>query len=162
MPSPLIATVTWIESGSSADGAPIANLDPALGPQAAIELPPLPPLETEAIVADAFESARAAASSADAEAVQRLQGVYLGQIRGRLSRVLEMAMAEYPGASGRCEAQIIQNERGEVMEVDLEACAFDARSLHLLAAAIRRASPLPSPPSGLAMGSSLTLDLSRL
>lgn len=160
---PLIAAVTLIDSTESPRGAPAALIEVSVpDPRVTLTLPLLPPLAVDALQADSFDLAREAQTGAETEELERLQGVYLGQIRGRLSRVLEMAVAESGGASGPCEARVIQNERGEVMDIDLDACAFDAWSKHLLADAIRRASPLPSPPAGLAMGSSLTLDLSRL
>lgn len=157
---PLIALVSLTEPSAPAAGAPVSLLLDIPDLQAAIELPALPPIEVAAVVADAFESTREVESGGDGAEIERLQGVYLGQIRGRLSRVLEMALANLSNAGGSCEAHVIQNERGEVLDVDLEACTFDAWRKTLLASAIRRASPLPSPPTGLAMGSSLTLDLS--
>ncbi len=156
----LIAAVSLSEPSSPAAIAPVSLLPNLPEPRLAIELSVLRPLAVEAVVADAFDSARAADSGADTIELERLQGVYLGQIQGRLSRVLEMAATSSPNEMGPCQVRVIQNERGEVLDVDLDACTFDSGRKLLLASAIRRASPLPSPPTGLAMGSSLTLDLS--
>lgn len=111
-------------------------------PQVTIALPLPPPPVISAMGADSFELAHEAQTSSEAEDVERLQGVYQGQIRGRLSRVLEMAVAQSAGTSGHCEARVIQNERGDVMDVDLDACAFDARSpRHRSALRIREGEP---------------------
>ena len=76
------------------------------------------------------------------------------------ARVLEMAAAALPERSP-CPVQVIQNERGEVLDVDLSACQGSEARRTRLALAMHRASPLPMPPAGLASGSSLTLDLSQ-
>ncbi|MGE0581952.1 MAG: hypothetical protein AB7P31_07490 [Steroidobacteraceae bacterium] len=157
---PLIASVLIAPAEASAAGVPAPILPELPAPARAITLPRLPPLATEALVADAFEAARAAQSAAEAAQFERLQGVYLGQIRGRLARVLEMAAPALP-ERGPCAVQVIQNERGDVLDVDTSACTGSAARRTRLAQAMQRASPLPPPPAGLAPGSSLTLDLSQ-
>ncbi len=159
---PLIATVRLTAPDTPPEeGVPPVLVESFLATPRAIALPTLPPLDTGDDAHDAFELAREAESPAEAAELKRLEGVYLGQIRGRLARVLEMTVAHHRADAGRCEARVIQNERGEVMDIDLADCSFDASGKNLLTSAIRRASPLPSPPAGLAMSSSLTLDLSQ-
>lgn len=157
---PLIATVQLLDLERSAEELAVPSLQEVPVSLSAIRLPS--PLLPESLVSDAFEAARAAESSVESTEIERLQGLYVGQIQSRLARVLEMASAPWPDAQIHCEARVIQNERGEVMEIDLADCALDASRRDQLAAAIRRASPFPAPPAQLAMGSSLTLDLSRL
>jgi protein TonB len=125
--------------------------------------PPAPaPIEFDAVVADAFAEAREPESEADVNALQRMEGVYKGQVRARLARVLQMALSDQQAPSGPCEARVIQNERGDVMDIELGECSYDAVRKQALVSAIRRASPLPAPPAGLALGASLTLDLTGL
>jgi len=157
---PLIASLQMAVTDPVDSAVPAPLLEEIPASALSIALPTLPPLATEPLVTDAFEAAREAESSVDATEVERLQGVYVGQIRGRLARVLEMVAIEVPHENGPCEIKVIQNERGDVLDVDMGACAGSAARKSRLAMAMRRASPLPMPPAGLAPGSSLTLDLS--
>jgi len=157
---PLLASVQLALSDPIDGGIPVSLLPDLPAPTLAIALPTLPPPATETVVSDAFEAAREAESGAESAELERLQGVYAGQIRGRLSRVLEMAAAA-PPERDPCPVQVIQNERGEVLDVDLSACQGSEERKTRLALAMHRASPLPMPPAGLASGSSLTLDLSE-
>lgn len=156
----LIVSLQMAVTDPVASAVPAPLLEDIPAPALSIALPTLPPLATEPLVTDAFEAAREVESSVDAAEVERLQGVYVGQIRGRLTRVLEMVAIDVPHESGPCEVQVIQNERGDVLDVDTGACTGSAARKSQLAIAMRRASPLPMPPAGLAPGSSLTLDLS--
>jgi hypothetical protein len=157
---PLVASIQLASFVPETAGVPVVLLPEVPASTLAITLPALPPLVSESVVSDAFEAAREAESSAEASELEHLQGLYVGQIRGRLSRVLEMAATTLP-ERGPCEVRVIQNERGEVLDVDLSGCAgSDARKTRL-AMAMHRASPLPLPPAGLAPGSSLRLDLSE-
>ncbi len=160
-PLPLVASIQVAVADTTEAGAPVPLISDLPAPSLSITRPTLPPLTTETVVADAFEAAREAESAADAAEFERLQGVYVGQIRGRLARVLEMAAAAAPRESGRCEVRVIQNEHGEVLDVDTGACQGSDERRTRLAMAMLRASPLPMPPAGLAPGSSLTLDLTE-
>ena len=127
---------------------------------ATIELPELPPPPIEPIAADAFEPGLAA-DWANADEFARLQGVYLGQIQGRIHRALQ-TLTDSIAFPSPCNAKVVQDERGRVLDVDLAECAMSDPQRALVQEAIRRASPLPRPPHGLAMGSYLTLNLSKL
>jgi hypothetical protein len=127
-----------------------------------IDLPALAAIEVDAAVNDAFTEAREPESNGELEAIQKLEGIYVGQVRARLARVLQMALSDPQASPGPCEARVIQNERGDVMDIELDKCSYDAARKQMLALAIRRASPLPAPPAGLALGASLTLDLTGL
>jgi len=157
---PLVASIQIAPSEAADAGASVPLRPDVQPPPLSITLPTLPPLATETVVADTFEAARESESAAETAELQRLQGVYVGQIRGRLSRVLEMAAASLP-ERGPCAVRVIQNERGEVLDVDTGACQGSEARRTRLALAMHRASPLPMPPAGLAPGSSLTLDLSE-
>ncbi|MBV6416370.1 MAG: hypothetical protein CMLOHMNK_00930 [Steroidobacteraceae bacterium] len=158
---PMVATVMLAPAAPLEAAAPSPLIDePALS-RLAIALPALPPVAVDDTAADPFELAREAESGVDAAELERLQGVYQGQLRGRLGRVLEMVRGSGEARPGPCTARLIQNERGDVMDVDLSACAFDDATKVILAQALQRASPLPPPPAGLAMGSTLTVDVSR-
>lgn len=158
---PLIASLFIAPSDTADAGAPAPLRTDLPVLPLSITLPTLPPLATEPLVTDAFEAAREAESSVDAAELERLQGVYVGQIRGRLARVLEMAASAAPRERRPCAVQVIQNERGEVMDVNTSACQGSEGRRTRLAMAMLRASPLPMPPAGLAPGSSLTLDLTE-
>lgn len=126
----------------------------------AIDLPRMAPPDIEPIAADSFKDGREA-SAADAGELARLQGVYLGQIQGRIHRALQ-TLADSIALPSPCNAKVVQDERGRVLDIDLAECALAAEQQQLVQAAIRRASPLPRPPHGLAMGSYLTLNLSSI
>ncbi len=150
---PLVATV--IESA-----VPDSEMPLQLPATQSIDLPVLPPPQLDPIAADSFEAGQEA-DWASADEFARLQGLYLGQVQGRIHRALQTFAASLAMPS-RCTARVIQDERGRVLDVDLTECALDDEPRALLRAAIQRASPLPRPPHGLAMGSYLTLDLTNL
>jgi hypothetical protein len=130
-------------------------------PATAIVLP-LPELpDISPIAADSFDRSREIADSEDVAKAERLQGLYVGQIKARLSRLLESVRNFSPEhAAASCVVYVIQNERGQVLDVMSDECQADSQWRRNVESAIRRASPLPLPPEGLAMGSYLTLDLS--
>ncbi|MEZ5531556.1 MAG: hypothetical protein R3E69_04170 [Steroidobacteraceae bacterium] len=161
------AALPWVASVSIAPTAPIEAAAPsplieapALR-RATIDLPALPPIAVDETATDPFDLAREPESGAAAAELARLQAVYQGQLHGRLARVLEMVRASGVAVPGTCTARLLQNEHGDVMDVDLSACAYDETTKMMLAQALHRASPLPAPPTGLAMGSTLTVDVSR-
>jgi hypothetical protein len=126
-----------------------------------LPLPELP--EIHPIATDSFDRSREMADSEDVVKAQRLQGLYVGQIKARLARLLESVGDFEPAhVAASCVVYVVQNERGQVLDVMSDECDADPQWRRNLEAAIRRASPLPLPPEGLAMGSYLTLDLSTL
>lgn len=126
-----------------------------------LPIPELP--EIEALAADSFEKADLIASAEDLAAVEQLQGIYVRQITDRITRLLQMAThAGETGSSHPCIVHVIQNEAGDVLDVDMEECKREPSARDRLANAIRAASPLPPPPEGLAMGSYLTIDAAAL
>lgn len=127
-----------------------------------LPIPELPRIE--AVAADSFEKGDALESVEDVAEAERLQGIYVKQINDRIARILQLSQS--PAGSGererRCIVHIVQNEGGDVLDVDADKCELEVRSRQRLVNAIRAASPLPSPPDGLAMGSYLTIDVSAL
>lgn len=126
---------------------------------------PVPTLsEISAVAADSFEKSDQIENAVDFAKVEHLQGIYIKQIADRITRVLQMAAAQVKAeASGkRCIVHVIQNESGDVVDVDMDECEREPIARDQLASAIRAASPLPPPPEGLAMGSYLTIDASAL
>lgn len=166
MPEHRALLVTAFISEEQARSAPrFAMLTAAdiLQPATAIVLP-LPQLpDISPVAADSFERSRPIADSEDAAKAERLQGLYVGQIKARLLRLLESVHDFTPEHSvAACVVYVVQNERGQVLDVMSDECNADSQWRRSVERAIRQASPLPLPPEGLAMGSYLTLDLSTL
>jgi hypothetical protein len=99
----------------------------------------------------------------------RLFGIYTGQIHARIDRfwrrprtpISENATGQTPtdaDESFQCEAQIIQDHRGNVQEILLPRCNGSAAWQRSLVLAIQQASPLPAPPSIKVFTQSITLN----
>jgi hypothetical protein len=159
---PLIATVLLFDKSAASEGLTEWSA-PALTSAHTIKLP-IPLLtEIDPVAADSFDKSRQAENLGDVETIARLQGIYVTQINARLARVLEMAGVERNAESAaRCVVHVIQDERGEILDIDMDECEREDGDRQRLMSAIRAASPLPFPPDGLAMGSYITLDASSL
>jgi hypothetical protein len=160
---PLIATVFLFEEpGSPPVESHRERLALTMESLNAITLP-VPPLPAiEAIAADSFDEGRQIENLDDLKNVEHLQGIYVRQITDRVGRVLELKGGHASLPSVPCIVYVIQNEAGNVVDVDMNECQRDPQEQQRLAGAIRQASPLPLPPAGLAMGSYLKLDASSL
>ena len=162
--APLIATAFLFDdvAKSQADNRRLW-LEPALESAQSIDIPvPPSPPEFDAAAADSFEEGRQVESLADVQEIKRLQGIYVKQISDRVARVLEMSGEQRLAPETPCVVHVIQNESGDVVDVDTDECEREPRAQQRLASAIWAASPLPMPPQGLAMGSYLTLDATSL
>jgi hypothetical protein len=157
----LIATVFMFEEKYTR-GSTLATfvLEPSVDAGSIIVEPPELP-RVDAVAADSFSKGEAANTVDDLLAVQRLQGIYKGQIEARVSRILESSIARHQSVAP-CILRVIQDERGQVLEVQTDGCEADAEWRDAISQALMQASPLPLPPEGLAMGSYLTLDMSSL
>jgi hypothetical protein len=124
-------------------------------------------LETLALNEDQFPYATADGTKGAEQA--RLFGIYTGQIQARIDRVWRRprtpidentAGKEPSGAddSFQCEAQIVQDARGNVQEILLPRCNGSPAWQHSLVVAIQQASPLPAPPSIKVFTQSITLN----
>jgi len=159
---PLIATAFLFDKSATLEGVTDWSA-PALMSVETIKLSDPLPTEIEPVAADSFEKSRQAENLGDVETIARLQGLYVTQINARVARVLEMVGVERNAElAGRCVVHVIQDERGEVLDIDMDECEREDGDRQHLASAIRAASPLPFPPDGLAMGSYITLDASSL
>lgn len=98
----------------------------------------------------------------------RLFGIYTGQIQARIDRVWrrprtrvnEEASDKKAGMgeeSFQCEAQIVQDNTGNVQEILLPRCNGSLQWQHSLIVAIQQASPLPAPPDPAVFERSVTL-----
>jgi hypothetical protein len=123
-------------------------------------------VDLETLALEENQPSTPAASGADAAEQSRLLGVYAGQIQARIDRVWRRPRTavneEMPYAdadeSFQCEAQIVQDVRGNVQEVMLPRCNGSAAWRHSLVAAIQNASPLPAPPSEKVFRVSISLE----
>jgi hypothetical protein len=106
--------------------------------------------------------------SGDRAELARLFGIYSGQIQARIDRVWrrprtpisESAFGKKPAdadESFQCEAQIVQDARGNVQEILLPRCNGSSAWRRSLVMAIQQASPLPAPPSIKVFTQSITL-----
>jgi hypothetical protein len=136
-------------------------------PAVHVETPELRNIETLALSEDSASSS--ATQSDDAEEKARLFGIYNGQIQARIARVWrrprtpvnESAVDQKPAdtdGSFQCEAQIVQDVRGNVQEILLPRCNGSAAWQRSLVLAIQQASPLPAPPSTKVFTQSITLN----
>lgn len=122
-------------------------------------------LETLALSED--QASNATANAGDGAELSRLFGIYTGQIQARVDRVWrrprtpvnESAAGQKATAddSFQCEAQIIQDAKGNVQEILLPRCNGSPAWRRSLVLAIGQASPLPAPPSVKVFAQSITL-----
>jgi hypothetical protein len=119
-----------------------------------MDLPAL--LSLESLAPSEDQVAKPTNGSGDAAELARLFGIYTGQIQARIDRIWrrprtpvnEIAVDEKPTStdeSFRCEAQIVQDVRGNVQEILLPRCNGSAAWQRSLVVAIQEASPLPAP-----------------
>jgi hypothetical protein len=115
------------------------------------------------------QASNAVSESGDDAEKARMLGIYTGQIQARIDRVWrrprtpinESIAGKKPtdaDESFQCEAQIIQDVRGNVQEVLLPRCNGSAAWQRSLVMAIQQASPLPAPPSASIFSQSITLN----
>jgi hypothetical protein len=116
---------------------------------------PVPSIDP--VASDSFGDGQIARSSAEVMELERLQGIYKGQIMGRIARVLELHSLSLVEGKLDCVINVVQDGQGKVLDVLTDQCPYDTEVVQGLAVAIHTSSPLPPPPSGLAMGSYLTL-----
>jgi hypothetical protein len=132
-----------------------------------VDSPALANLETLALSEDQASDSRA--QGGDTAEQARLFGIYTGQIRARIDRFWRRprtpinedksaATTADIGDSFQCEAQIIQDNRGNVQEILLPRCNGSVAWQRSLVLAIQHASPLPSPPSAQVFTKSISLN----
>ncbi|MGB6604610.1 MAG: TonB C-terminal domain-containing protein, partial [Steroidobacteraceae bacterium] len=92
------------------------------------------------------EPARSPQAQGDAAAFALLYGRYLGQITARIERAWMRPRSSLGGTTFGCRVQVLQDERGQVLDVKIGRCGQDARWRASIVEAVRSASPLPAPP----------------
>jgi hypothetical protein len=133
--------------------------------KSAISADPPDFLNLETLALNENQASGEFASSTDGGEIARLFGIYTGQIQARIDRVWRRprtpvsdgTKSAEAGESFQCEAQVVQDFRGNVQEVMLPRCNGSAAWQHSLIAAIQHASPLPTPPSSRVFSNSITL-----
>jgi hypothetical protein len=143
-------TVVFFDDVKSKPKAPPHLSDAAvLATVAPITLRDLPALPPDSALPDAASAARhvkGPQAQGDAAAFALLYGRYLGQITARIERAW-MRPRSSPGADTfTCRVQVVQDERGQVLDVAVGRCNENARWRASLVEAVRGASPLPAPP----------------
>jgi hypothetical protein len=129
-----------------------------------IDTPAFLGLESLALSEDQTPSA--IADGVDGAEKARLLGIYTGQIQARIDRVWRRPRTQVneekssvdASESFQCEAQIVQDPRGNVQEVMLPRCNGSPAWRNSLVLAIQHASPLPAPPSDKVFSTSITLN----
>ena len=139
-------------SGDARLDVALLQTDPVLPSVAApLTLTLRPPLHIELAVPTIAALGHGALAEAD-----RLQGLYLGQVRARIERAWTDVDTTARVAS--CLLQIEQDARGEVQRVQLQDCALSRTQQATLITAVRRNSPLPLPPAALGPAADTVLE----
>jgi hypothetical protein len=123
-------------------------------------------LNTETLALSEDQASDSAAHGGDGAEKARLFGIYTGQIQARIARVWRRPRTQVneekspldATESFQCEAQIVQDARGNVQEVMLPRCNGSPAWRNSLVLAIQHASPLPAPPSAKVFSTSITLN----
>jgi hypothetical protein len=130
-----------------------------------VDLPSVLNIEVLALGAD--EVSKPTSDSGDGVELARLSGIYTGQIEARIARVWRRPRTPInedskkptdADESFQCEAQIVQDARGNVQEILLPRCNGSAVWQRSLVSAIQQASPLPAPPNIKVFTQSITLN----
>jgi hypothetical protein len=126
-------------------------------------------LNIESLALREDQAARLTIERGDGAELARLFGIYTGQIRARIARVwrrprtpvndnrVDQKQAD-TDESFQCEAQVVQDVRGNVQEILLPRCNGSPAWQRSLVLAIQHASPLPAPPSDNVFSASITLN----
>jgi hypothetical protein len=130
-----------------------------------IDIDPPALLGIESLALSEDQASSAIAEGADGAEKTRLLGIYTGQIEARIARVWRRPRTQVnekrssvdASESFRCEAQIVQDARGNVQEVMLPRCNGSPAWRNSLVLAIQQASPLPAPPNEKVFSTSITL-----
>jgi hypothetical protein len=122
-------------------------------------------LDFETLALSEDQPSYPATAGADGTEQARLYGIYTGQIQARIDRVWrrprtpinkENALGS-DSESFQCEAQIVQDTRGNVQEILLPRCNGSSVWQHSLVMAIQQASPMPAAPDAKVFRTSITL-----
>jgi hypothetical protein len=109
-----------------------------------VSVDPSPPPELEAEEIDESEVANEV--SGDPAGNAALYGRYMSHIVARIERAWPRPRSPIGGGHFDCRARITQDRDGTVLDIQLHECSEDVTWRQSLESAIRRASPLSSPP----------------
>lgn len=157
-PREAVATTAYfIESAAPAPGEIVSIERPAIEwfvppAPASLSAPALEDLQRLATV----DEAAVAASGMDE--TERLRGIYRAQLEARIERAWEKPALMDAGLLYSCRVTLTALDGPSGPAIDLSACAGSEALHHSLETAIRRALPLPAPPSALALPRTLTLE----
>ena len=167
----LISLPTTAVSNQATAQNPVSSLPDlkTMKTKSPVDVDPPALLNIEALALSEEPVSNPTSGSGDGADLARLFGIYTGQIQARIDRVWrrprtpinENASGEKPAdadESFRCDAQIIQDVRGNVQEILLPRCNGSAAWQRSLVLAIQQASPLPAPPSIKVFTQSITLE----
>jgi hypothetical protein len=173
-PTESLVLITLPDAAHSREAA-IQNVISALGDLSKMKIkssvivdpPAFLNLEMLALSEDQASDSRAEGGNAAEQA--RLSGIYTGQIQARIARVWRRPRspvkedsasqnANDVGESFQCDAQIVQDAKGNVQEILLPRCNGSPAWRNSLVLAIQHASPLPAPPSAGVFSQSITLN----
>jgi len=121
------------------EGIELKELERALA-----SLDPSPPAEL--LIEDAVEAETSNKAAGDPAGAAALFGNYMGQVSARIERAWRTPRHAIEGGYFDCTAHIGQDRRGNVLSIDLQGCNGDEIWKKSLISAIRRSSPLSSPP----------------
>jgi hypothetical protein len=136
---------------------------------AVVPVNPDPPafLNIEILTLGEEQAAQSTTDAGNGAEQARLFGIYTGQIQARIERIWrrprspvnENASPVAPATdeSFQCQAQIVQDAKGNVQEILLLRCNGSVAWQRSLVIAIQQASPLPAPPSARVFSRSITL-----
>jgi hypothetical protein len=155
-------------SNSSAAAALDDSLLPVLNKLARTSpVDPDPPklLNVDILSLGEEQASQTTTAQGDGAEQARLFGLYTGQIQSRINRawrrprtpVQTVEGADTSDVSFQCEAQVVQDGEGNVLEILLPRCNGSSAWQLSLVTAIRQASPLPAPPNPSVFSRSITL-----
>jgi hypothetical protein len=162
---PTISQMTQRSSQAISSIPTLSKLIPVLS------INPDPPafLNLEVLTLGEDQTTKAAVEGGDGSEQARLFGIYTGQIQARIERIWRRPRTPVsedngeeapinPDESFQCEAQIVQDVKGNVQEILMLRCNGSFAWQRSLVVAIQQSSPLPAPPSTKVFSRSITLD----
>jgi hypothetical protein len=133
-----------------------------------VNLDPPALLKIEVLTLGEEQAPQSGVNSGNSTEQARLFGIYTGQIQARINRIWrrprtpvnEKDSPEVPTTqeSFQCEAQIVQDAKGNVQEILMLRCNGSFAWQRSLVIAIQQSSPLPAPPSAIVFSHSVTLN----
>jgi hypothetical protein len=170
----VLITLPTIANSTREDVQVISSLPTLSKLTAVVPVNPDPPalLNIEILTLGEEQASQSTADAGDGAEQARLFGIYTGQIQARIERIWrrprspvnENASPVAPATdeSFQCQAQIVQDAKGSVLEILLLRCSGSLAWQRSLVTAIQQASPLPAPPSASVFSHSITLNFLAL